>query len=948
MNEGAMEGPMPTLDPTQEVRIAAMHRGFLYQHLYAVGCLFQAAAAGVASVVVERDEDVEVVLPLRRIYVQVKSRSQPIIPSDIDSALARFSRLRTEHTEGRREGAAHFVIVANQPPGPALAALIAGASLEGDTQILYPGQPVPASLGALPPAWSSLDEAVRWCTAQAASVPHAMLVPESLVWKLAGLVMSAATGQMHRGGHAFAIETLPDLFEQLLVQLQDFPAPLLSYRPQIDEPDIDTGARLRLICGFSGAGKTSWASQAAAHSTESCVYFNASDTPGTALASSLVRELAANLVGAAPDVLRQVLMPGASGIDSLRSLDVYLTTQGRSPIIVIDNAHQVPADNIHVALGATANLRFLLLCQPGGSTRELEALLGISRETLRGWDLDTLASEVVGIGARGSAETMGRLSQLTAGMPLFVQSAARLAVHDYAGDAAQLCDALATQANIGETSQEVILARTFDGLPSRTQDAVAVLSLADVVLKLEEVNTLLSVSLGLSVPMVAAVIRMLRPLGVVEIFGGQQLKIHDAMRLLGGRHLALMAPEDLLRARSALREVLSASLTEERDASRLSLFVRTLVALKEIETIIEFAGDEMFHEMGFGDVFLASLEAAAASTEVEPEQRFWALDGLVFAKLKSNDIASLPERLSRMQELLDAHALPDSARLALGMKRMLLKAQHRDLAGVRASIRELVESVPDSQRHQRILKYNAATALWRLGARAEAERLVDEVIPGYLDALGISEAWIFGKSLEQLRPLLDLSESSMDDVKHLADALELRSILLKDRGTDPGLWRLFAMKFYSLLGAVDSAVRVGQDVADDHVARHDFISAREVIEQHVLPFAEHYRMLGRIVAIRSQYAVVLAYCRDFRAAEQEIERLEAYAGGFSEEQRREIDGQAALIADLRTGNGPEQRRAFVSQPRPPVVEQHRRLQAKVGRNDPCPCGSGLKFKKCHG
>ena len=22
--------------------------------------------------------------------------------------------------------------------------------------------------------------------------------------------------------------------------------------------------------------------------------------------------------------------------------------------------------------------------------------------------------------------------------------------------------------------------------------------------------------------------------------------------------------------------------------------------------------------------------------------------------------------------------------------------------------------------------------------------------------------------------------------------------------------------------------------------------------------------------------------------------------------------------------------------------------ANVGRNDPCPCGSGLKFKKCHG
>ena len=25
-----------------------------------------------------------------------------------------------------------------------------------------------------------------------------------------------------------------------------------------------------------------------------------------------------------------------------------------------------------------------------------------------------------------------------------------------------------------------------------------------------------------------------------------------------------------------------------------------------------------------------------------------------------------------------------------------------------------------------------------------------------------------------------------------------------------------------------------------------------------------------------------------------------------------------------------------------------RTQPKVGRNDPCPCGSGKKYKKCHG
>jgi preprotein translocase subunit SecA len=30
------------------------------------------------------------------------------------------------------------------------------------------------------------------------------------------------------------------------------------------------------------------------------------------------------------------------------------------------------------------------------------------------------------------------------------------------------------------------------------------------------------------------------------------------------------------------------------------------------------------------------------------------------------------------------------------------------------------------------------------------------------------------------------------------------------------------------------------------------------------------------------------------------------------------------------------------------VETVRRDGEKVGRNDPCPCGSGKKYKKCHG
>jgi uncharacterized protein len=36
-----------------------------------------------------------------------------------------------------------------------------------------------------------------------------------------------------------------------------------------------------------------------------------------------------------------------------------------------------------------------------------------------------------------------------------------------------------------------------------------------------------------------------------------------------------------------------------------------------------------------------------------------------------------------------------------------------------------------------------------------------------------------------------------------------------------------------------------------------------------------------------------------------------------------------------------------------IAERHKvetvvRDQPKVGRNDPCPCGSGRKYKQCHG
>lgn len=53
---------------------------------------------------------------------------------------------------------------------------------------------------------------------------------------------------------------------------------------------------------------------------------------------------------------------------------------------------------------------------------------------------------------------------------------------------------------------------------------------------------------------------------------------------------------------------------------------------------------------------------------------------------------------------------------------------------------------------------------------------------------------------------------------------------------------------------------------------------------------------------------------------------------------------AELRADLEAKCRAEELGHFVEMQVPPTARQLKR--GKVGRNDPCPCGSGMKFKKC--
>ncbi len=365
--------PMDVLDLAQLQRIEAVHRGFLYEHLYAVGCLLRLAAAGGSAVSVERDEDVEVALQGVSLYLQIKTRSQEIQRYDVAGALQRFEEIRLAHTIGNRTGIAQFRIIANVPPSAALLSDLDSAAWPTDVEIRWPGGGLKGKEDeALPPPWPHLNAAIAWCCEAARAIPFAALAPETLVWKLAARVHFASTGDdLDRPSHTFKTVDLPTLFEQIIEQLQEFPSVPEDYRPQADEPSLESPNRVRIVVGFSGAGKTAWAAQLARHCAAPTAYFDVADLPGPAIASSLARELAARFLGGHGGAAGAAILPANSGLEMLRALDRRLDG-APAPIVVIDNAHRTIPRDLFEITSVCSHLRFVLLMQPWPGLAEVE------------------------------------------------------------------------------------------------------------------------------------------------------------------------------------------------------------------------------------------------------------------------------------------------------------------------------------------------------------------------------------------------------------------------------------------------------------------------------------------------------------------------------------------------------------------------------------------------
>jgi preprotein translocase subunit SecA len=275
-----------------------------------------------------------------------------------------------------------------------------------------------------------------------------------------------------------------------------------------------------------------------------------------------------------------------------------------------------------------------------------------------------------------------------------------------------------------------------------------------------------------------------------------------------------------------------------------------------------------------------------------------------------------------------------------GIRRSALegKDQRDYVLGIAEDVaRELVDTFCPREQHPD--QWNSAQFLAEMNSQFGIDAKAAGADPGTLSHDQLSDAAVeavtkrYEEKEKQFSPelmrwlerriILDVVDSQWKDhllsLDHLKEGIGLRGYGQKDPLVE--FKKEAFVLFEDMMARIDNeTIRYLFHIQMQQAERHpDEMQIRPEAQQAAIP---------RRTSGGAQAAVASAAAR---ASESEPQRLPDIARQLERKQQRQQK-------DLQYQTGPAQAEA----PKPV------RAGAKVGRNDPCPCGSGKKYKKCHG
>jgi len=300
----------------------------------------------------------------------------------------------------------------------------------------------------------------------------------------------------------------------------------------------------------------------------------------------------------------------------------------------------------------------------------------------------------------------------------------------------------------------------------------------------------------------------------------------------------------------------------------------------------------------------------------------------------------------RMSSMMQRFGMKEDEAIEAGMLNRAIENAQRKVEAHNFDIRKHLLDYDDVANDQRRVVYGQRSDLMELDEVFESilefrENVFDDVISQFVPEGSIDEQWDikgletalegeFGISLPMSRWVASDEVQSEDVLRNRIKQEVTNHFEAREAQTGPEVMRHFEKAL--MLNVLDQQWK-------DHLASMDYL--RQGI--HLRGYAqkqpmqeykrESFEMFSRLM-VNIQHEVVRVLARVQIRAEEDVHAVDAQRK--TDTQLEYHHAEAASPTSSPQGQAPDPDQPFVREGR------------KVGRNEPCPCGSGEKFKRCHG
>lgn len=299
----------------------------------------------------------------------------------------------------------------------------------------------------------------------------------------------------------------------------------------------------------------------------------------------------------------------------------------------------------------------------------------------------------------------------------------------------------------------------------------------------------------------------------------------------------------------------------------------------------------------------------------------------------------------RMQKIVEKTGLGDDEAIAAGLLSKSIESAQKKVEGKNFGIRKYVLQYDDVMNRQRAIIYDQRKmVLDGENLKEYIESMTEELIYAILEPIVLEskypEEWNLDKAWEDLAKITsafkgrlsytDEEKADLDDITLKEDVIRVFKELYDEKEAEIGTEQMREVERMIMLRVVDNR---WMDHIDAMEQLKSGIGLRSIGQQDpAQAYAkEGFDMFDEMVAdIREE---TVKFCYNVTVTTR-TERRRGATGTASKEEYHEDHSEgpeAAPTAD-RTGK----------------QETVHRAEPKVGRNDPCPCGSGKKYKNCCG